>query len=96
MLTETGPSGERSRRDELRDEWRRIVVDIIPEGEREVGRAIIFGVGGVYDRELVEARERILDALESDLDGIERDLERLYRFLALVLEDRSPVRQARG
>jgi len=96
MLTQTGPSGERPRRDELRDEWRRIVVDTIPQGEREVGQAVIFGVGGVYDRELVEARERILDALESELDGIERDLERLYRFLALVLEDRSPARQTRG
>jgi hypothetical protein len=93
MLTEAGPAGEQSLRDELLGEWRRILDDKVPEREREreVAEAIVFGKGGMYDRDLIEARERMLDALESDLDGIERDLELLYRFLAIVLEDRSPA-----
>jgi hypothetical protein len=92
LLTEPRASGQPTPRDELLEEWRRILDDAIPARDRKQAEAILYGEGGMYDRNLIEAREKMLDALESELDGSERDLELLYRYLAHVLEDHAPAK----
>lgn len=91
MLLAARLDGGQSSRDELLHDWRRIVEESVPERDRKQAEAVLYGEGGTYDRNLVEAREKMLDRLESELDGIERDLEVLYTFLDRVLAERGHV-----
>ncbi len=81
--------GEPSPRDELLADWRSILEDSVPASRRSLARTLLFGKGGVYDRDLVDVRERMYDALESQLNAFDRDLELLYRHFARLLDDPS-------
>lgn len=86
MLITPSSDGETSPRDALLADWRRILDDV-PEKHRAVAEQVLYGDGGVYDRDLVAVREQMFDALESHLHSIERDLELLYRYADRVIAE---------
>ena len=51
---------------------------------------MLFGDGGVYDRNLVDVRERMFDVLESHINAVDLELELLYRFSARLVEVGTP------
>jgi hypothetical protein len=55
--------------------------------QRDLGRPILFGTGGLYEDRLLEVREDLLHMLESAVQGVARDLELLNRSLVRVLAD---------
>ncbi|HWB76806.1 MAG TPA: hypothetical protein VG755_17690 [Nannocystaceae bacterium] len=87
MLRAPVGEGGRAPREELLEDWDRIIDEAIPERERAVARAVLFGKGGVYDTKLIEVRERMYDALESQLNAFDRDLEQLYAYFGKVLQE---------
>ena len=87
MLRAPVGDGGRTPREELLEDWDEIIDGAIPERERAVARAVLFGDGGVYDSKLVEVREQMYDALESQLNAFDRDLEQLYAYFGKVLQE---------
>lgn len=86
MLTTPSAAGGPTPRDLLLADWQRVLDDVPPK-HRSLAEQVLYGDGGVYDGELVDVRERMLDALESHLHSIERDLELLYRFADRVIAE---------
>lgn len=70
------PRRERSPRELLRAAWRDILSELDP-----ASRAILFGDGGTYDRDMLRLREVALEELELEIEQIRQDLELLLRFL---------------
>lgn len=87
MLTTPPADGGPTPQQTLVEDWRTILDDAVPASRRALAQEVIYGDGGVYDGDLVSAREQMYDALESQLNSIERELELLYRFADGVVGD---------
>lgn len=90
MLTGPRTDGEANSRTEILEDWRRILDDSVPASQRGLAEAVLFGDGGVYDRNLVDVRERMFDVLESHINAVDLELELLYRFSARLVEVGTP------
>lgn len=86
MLMAPPSGGGPSSRDEILEDWRRILSDAVPVAQRDLAESLLFGDGGLYDRRLLDVRERMFDVLESHVNAVDRDLELLYRFSARVVD----------
>jgi hypothetical protein len=87
LLTSPPPGGEPPVQ-RLRARFQQVLEEEVDPDELTRARALLFGSGGIYDKRLVAARERMLDELESELTALSRDLEVLQRHLVRVLGDR--------
>jgi hypothetical protein len=88
MLTLPDPHDGRTLRDEILDDWERILDDEVPSEQQARARQVLYGEGGLYDERLVDVRERMFDVLESHVNAIDRELELLYRYSAPLIETR--------
>lgn len=79
LLTLPLPEGGPTPREEILEDWQKILADI-PSARRSLAEEVLYGGGGLYDRDLVDVRERMYDVLESHLNAVDHDLELLYRF----------------
>lgn len=79
LLTLPLPEGGPTPRDEILEDWQKILAEI-PSARRPLAEALLYGEGGLYDRDLIDVRERMYDVLESHLNAVDHDLELLYRF----------------
>lgn len=92
MLTTPRAPGDSAPREEILADWRRILDDSVPASQRALAESLLFGDGGLYDRGLVDARERMFDVLESHVNAVDLELELLYRFSARLVEVTMPPR----
>lgn len=83
LLTAPTAGGAPTPRDELLDRWNELIDDAAPSGDRV--RALLFGEGGIYDRELTELRQRLYEELEATLDSLARHIDLLSRTLVTAL-----------
>lgn len=79
LLTLPLPAGGPTPREEILEDWQKILAEI-PSARRPLAEEVLYGGGGLYDRDLVDVRERMYDVLESHLNAVDHDLELLYRF----------------
>jgi len=86
MLTSPRTDGGTAPRAEILADWRRILEGAVPGSQRALAESLLFGDGGVYDRNLVDVRERMFDVLESHVNAVDLELELLYRFSARLVE----------
>ncbi|MBK7830369.1 hypothetical protein [Nannocystis sp.] len=91
MLTTSPASGGPSSREEILEDWRIILHDAVPVAQRGLAESLLFGDGGVYDRRLLDVRERMFDVLESHVNAVDRDLELLYRFSSRLVAVTAPA-----
>jgi len=87
LLTLPTPTGAPAPRDHLLGEWRQQLAQAVPAGRRAVVSSLIWGVGGVYDDDVLAFRLRLFEELESTLDSFARDVDLLAVTLAHVLGD---------
>lgn len=86
LLSAPAADGAPSPRERLLQRWSALIAEEVEPDARARTRALLFGAGGVYSKELLQLRERLYDALESELNAQARDLELLDRFLVRALE----------
>lgn len=86
MLTMPRTDGGATPRAEILEDWRRILDEEVPASRRALAESLLLGDGGIYDRSLVDVRERMFDVLESHINAVDLELELLYRFSARLLE----------
>jgi len=86
MLTAPDPRDGTTLRDEIIDEWARILDEEVSSQQRPRAEAVLYGDGGLYDARLVDVRERMFDVLESHVNAVDRELELLYRYSAHLVE----------
>jgi hypothetical protein len=82
MLLAPAADGGASVRDEILEDWRRIVAQTFPLERRALAESVLYGRGGVYDADLLDAREQMFDALEAHVSMVNHDLDTLYRYTA--------------
>lgn len=85
LLTAPMAGGASTPRDELLGRWNELIADAAPSGERVRVRALLFGEGGIYDRELTELRQHLYEELEATLDSLARHIDLLSRTLVTAL-----------
>ncbi len=90
MLTTPPTDGGAAARVEILADWRRILDDSVPASQRALAESLLFGDGGIYDRGLVDVRERMFDVLESHINAVDLELELLYRFSTRLVEVAAP------
>ena len=86
MLTTPPADGGAAPREEILEDWRRILDGSVPASQRALAESVLFGDGGVYDRNLIDVRERMFDVLESHINACDLELELLYRFSSRLVE----------
>lgn len=91
LLTLPTVDGSPTPREVLLAEWRATIAHAVPEDERERAEAVLFGVGGVYDPELLAVRQRLFESLESGADALARDIDRLLSASHALLDAPSPA-----
>ncbi len=91
MLVTPPVGGGPSSRDEILEDWGHILREAVPVSQRDLAESLLYGAGGVYDRRLLDVRERMFDVLESHVNTVDRDLELLYRFSSRLVEVSAPA-----
>lgn len=86
MLTTPEPSHGDTQREEILEDWARILDDEVAPEQRALAEAALYGSGGIYDEPLLSVRERMFDVLESHVNAVDRELELLYRYSARLVE----------
>lgn len=86
MLTTPEPSHGDTQREEILEDWARILDEEIAPEQQALAERVLYGDGGLYDERLVDVRERMFDVLESHVNAVDRELELLYRYSARLVE----------
>jgi len=76
--------GSPTPREELVSHWTR-TLDEADVDDRPLVESVIFGAGGVYDFELLEAHAEMLQELGAALDALASDIDALGRVVAVLL-----------
>jgi hypothetical protein len=92
MLTLPGLRDGTTMRDEILEDWRRILDNEVKPEHQALAEGVLYGAGGIYDERLVDVREQMFDVLESHVNAVDRELELLYRYSARLVEVNAPAR----
>jgi len=84
LLTIPMSDGSPTPRDELVSSWDR-ELERLGRADGELAVELVFGAGGVYDIELLDAHQRMLQELGASLDALARNLDLLGRAVAELL-----------
>lgn len=87
------PNEPAAPRELLLQDFERVLTSAVPWGQWQQARAIMFGHGGLYSRELLAAREQMLQSLQQAVQGVARDLELFDRSIVRVLTQ--PIQHTR-
>lgn len=90
MLTTPELHDGGTQREEIIEDWARILDEEVAPEQRARAEAALYGSGGIYDERLLSVRERMFDVLESHVNAVDRELELLYRYSARLVEMRAP------
>lgn len=80
MLAMPSAGEDETLRDDILEDWDRILDEELAGEERARAEAVLYGDGGIYDERLMDVRERMFDVLESHVSAVDRDLELLYLY----------------
>jgi hypothetical protein len=86
MFTAPDPVDATTDRDEILEDWARILDEEVPADQQALAESVLYGGGGIYDERLVHVRERMFDVLESHVNAVDRELELLYRYSVRLVE----------
>jgi hypothetical protein len=82
LSAEGGPSI----REDILEDWTWLIDEGVPDRQRVLAEAVLYGGGGVYDERLLDLREQMFDVLESHVNAIDQELDLLYRYSARLVE----------
>lgn len=85
MLTARYPGDLTTPRDHLLSDFDAVSRAQVDASTRAESERVLFGDGGRYPRELLEARVELLHVVESAVHGVARDMELFNRFLVKLL-----------
>lgn len=88
MLLAPNAEGGASIREEILEDWHKLLDEGLPDDQRGLAEAVLYGDGGVYDERLLDLREQMFDVLESHVHAIDHELDLLYRYSARLVEVR--------
>jgi hypothetical protein len=86
MLSMPNAEGGPSIREQILADWKRLLDEGLPDRQRVLAEAVLYGEGGVYDERLLDLREQMFDVLESHINAIDQELNLLYRYSARLAE----------
>lgn len=85
LLTLPPVGGGPTPRDELVESWTERLDDAIPADDRRTVESIVYGVGGIYDPNLLALHQEFLQSLGAALDSFARDIDLLSRAIGIAL-----------
>lgn len=87
LLTLPSVGGEETPRETLVQTFTELIEGSVGEPRRAVAEEIVYGIGGIYDPDLLSAHQDMLQELGATLDSFARDIDLLEHTLAIALED---------
>lgn len=85
LLTLPMADGDATPRDQLLSHWNALLHDEIDDDDHARAVAILYGAGGIYDPDLLQVHQRLLQELGAALDLLSRDLDHFNRTLSAAL-----------